>query len=254
MSARLTDGAIPIVDGQANVTDVPVERVAVNQQEHRRNQQQDRQRAPVAHDLTDLLQADAERFTHGPLSPGGRPRHDVEEHVLERRLHRHDIRHRDVFTFETALERVGDVRVASFHDGVNGRSEEAGLLDIGLLVEDAHRLHRTPRLNLENGAVGEYLFELAGRAERREFARVDDRDAMTVLRFVKIVRRHQHGHAGLGEMIDQASRTGGARADRLRRSARRETRSAARGGWRSRAPDADATRRPDPRSSCARGP
>ena len=72
---------------------------------------------------------------------------------------------------------------------------------------------------------------------------MDDRDAMTVLGLVQIVRGHEHRDAlhATGRRSDP--RTGGATADRRRRSARRERRSAAGAGWRSRAPGAVASRR-----------
>ncbi len=47
--------AVAVVHGQADVADVEVEGVAVEQQEERRDEEQDEQRAAIARDLPDLL-------------------------------------------------------------------------------------------------------------------------------------------------------------------------------------------------------
>ena len=53
------------------------------------------------------------------------------------------------------------------------------------------------------GRPCEDLLDLGGRAERREPAGVNQRDAMAALRFVEIVRRHEHRHAFLRERVDE---------------------------------------------------
>ena len=52
--------------------------------------------------------------------------------------------------------------------------------------------------------VGEHLLDLARRADRRERAGVDQRDAVAALGFVQIVGGDQHGDARLREHVDQA--------------------------------------------------
>ena len=56
---------IAIVDRDPHVADVPVERVAVQQQEEDRQHQQDDERAPIAHDLTELLAGNGKSLAHG---------------------------------------------------------------------------------------------------------------------------------------------------------------------------------------------
>ena len=74
---------VAIVDRQRDVADVPVQRVAVQQQEERGNEQQDGKRPPVADDLADLLAADGESLPHASTV---RSHGDLEEDVLERGL------------------------------------------------------------------------------------------------------------------------------------------------------------------------
>ena len=57
--------------------------------------------------------------------------------------------------------------------------------------------------DLEDRPRGEDRLQLLHRAERGEPAGLDDRDAVAVLGFVQVVRGHQHGHAGPGEVVDQ---------------------------------------------------
>ena len=91
------------------------------------------------------------------------------------------------------------------------------------------------------------------RAERREPARVHERQPVAVLGLVEVVRRDEHRHALPARGGRSAARTAGATPGRRRRSARRGTGSAARAGWRSRAPAAAASRRPGRASSvCSR--
>ena len=86
---------------------------------------------------------------------------------------------------------------------MDGGAEDAGLLDLRHRIEQPHRFDRIVRTDLENRPVLENLLQLLGRADRREPAGVDDRETMAVLGFVEIVRRHQHGHAGSRELIDE---------------------------------------------------
>ena len=50
------------------------------------------------------------------------------------------------------------------------------------------------------GRSAKICLQLVDRAERRQLAGVDDRDAVAVLGFVEIVRRHEHGHAGAAKV------------------------------------------------------
>src|SRR5437870_199321 len=56
--------AIAVVDGQPDVPDVEVERIAVQQEEERRHEQQNRQRPAIANDLPKLLATDGDRLAH----------------------------------------------------------------------------------------------------------------------------------------------------------------------------------------------
>jgi hypothetical protein len=73
--------AIVVLDGDADIADVEVQCVAVDQQEERRDEQQDEERAPVAADSA------AFPFARPPASSRSRscrgPFGDVEEDVLE---------------------------------------------------------------------------------------------------------------------------------------------------------------------------
>src|SRR2546421_4748057 len=63
---------IAILDGERDVADVPVERVAVQQEEERRNENEDQQRAPIAPDLPQLFAAYRERLRHAAVPPAER--------------------------------------------------------------------------------------------------------------------------------------------------------------------------------------
>ena len=123
----------------------------------------------------------------------------------------------------------------------------------GMPSSDAHRFDRLVGAHLDDRPSREDPLQLGRRAERREPAGVDERDAMAALGLVQVVRRDEHGDARLRRACRSAARTGGATADRRRRSARRERGSAARGGSRSRARGAGASRRRDRARACARG-
>ena len=58
-------------------------------------------------------------------------------------------------------------------------------------------------MNLHDRAVGENGFELVGRAQSGQTARLDDGEAMAVLRFIEIVRRHEQRDTRVGQLIDQ---------------------------------------------------
>ena len=100
-SARLSAEPIAILDGQRDVPDVEVERVAVQEQEERRDEEQDEQRPAVAPDLPQLLDGDGPDRAHAAL-PRSSAVDDVEEDVLERR---HDPR-RSLVTVEPARRRA----------------------------------------------------------------------------------------------------------------------------------------------------
>ena len=103
------------------------------------------------------------------------------------------------------------------------------------------------------GRPGEDLLHLGGRADRRQPAGVDQRDAVAALGLVEVVRRDEDRDARPATARRSAARTAGATADRRRRSARRGTGSAARGGSRSRARAAGASRRRDRAPASSRG-
>ena len=56
--------SVAVLDGQPHVADVEVQRVAVEQQEHGRHEQQDHQREPVTPDLTQLLTCHRHDLAH----------------------------------------------------------------------------------------------------------------------------------------------------------------------------------------------
>ena len=58
-------------------------------------------------------------------------------------------------------------------------------------------------VDLDDRPGREHLLQFGGGAEGGELARLDDGDAMTVLRLVKVMRRHQHRHAVPREIADQ---------------------------------------------------
>ena len=63
-TARLSGVPSRSSTARRDVADVEVQRIAVEQQEERGDEQQDQQRAPVARDLPQLLAADGERLAH----------------------------------------------------------------------------------------------------------------------------------------------------------------------------------------------
>ena len=70
-------------------------------------------------------------------------------------------------------------------------------------LEQPHRIDRAVRSDFDDRAGGEDGLELVGGAERRETARVDDRDAVAVLGLVQVVRRDEHRRAGRRQAVDQ---------------------------------------------------
>jgi hypothetical protein len=86
---------------------------------------------------------------------------------------------------------------------VDGRPEEAGLLDLWHGVERAHDGDRIRPANLENGPSGKRPLHFAGRSDRRKRPGMNQSDAVAALCLVEIVRRHEHGHASLGQCVDQ---------------------------------------------------
>src|SRR5439155_16336578 len=59
---------IAILDGKRDVPDVPVEGIAVEQQEKRRHEDDRRQGAAIAQDLAQFLPVNREGFTHATFS------------------------------------------------------------------------------------------------------------------------------------------------------------------------------------------
>src|SRR5690606_35812727 len=60
---------VAVFDGQAHVPDVEVERVAVQEQEERRYDDENHERPPVPADLPQLLHRDRDDAVHGPILP-----------------------------------------------------------------------------------------------------------------------------------------------------------------------------------------
>ena len=94
------------------------------------------------------------------------------------------------------------------------------------------------------------LLQLRRRAQRDHLAAVHQRQAVAVFGFVHVMGADENGVAGRGKVADQRPRSCRARWGPRRRSARPETASADRAGWRSPAPAAASSRR----RACASGP
>ena len=60
---------VTVLDDELDVADVEVQRVAVQQQEERRHEDEDRQRAPIAIDLAKFLPVNGERLGHAAVPP-----------------------------------------------------------------------------------------------------------------------------------------------------------------------------------------
>ena len=134
-------GVLAIHHGEAHVADVPVQRVAVQQQEERRHEQQDQQR-PRDRGQSARIPSGRRRAPSSCARPPPRASDDVHEDVFERRLHELE-----------RLGRAGPVRPGARRSGavsrspglsqhVQRRAEEARLLDRREVVERAQRLHR----------------------------------------------------------------------------------------------------------------
>ena len=128
-----------------DVPDVEVQRVAVEQQEERRHEHQDHQRAPVAADLPQLLAA--RRRAPAVIRPAAAALlDDVEEDVLERRS---DVSADRVTSTSARPQPRGsdlpEVGRGLAQHGVDGGAEQARLLDLGHLVERAHQRRRAGR-------------------------------------------------------------------------------------------------------------
>ena len=242
---------VAILDGEPDVTDVEVERIAVEQQEHRRHEQQDQQRPPVAADLPELLHRHGDGLPHAALSADTCSTTSRKTSSSEG-----DTRDADRIVCPLRLSAASTVATSSdarSQHGVDSRSEEARLFDLRQRVERGHRRHRIARLNLDDGPIGEAALERRGRAEGGELARVNDGNAMAVLGFVQIVGRHQHRDAALREVADQIPELPARqRIDAAGRLVEKHDRRLD-GGWRSRARAAGASRRRARWSACARG-
>src|SRR5215510_3369315 len=86
---------------------------------------------------------------------------------------------------------------------MDGGAENAGLLDLWHRLERAHRCHGVGRANLEDWTRLEQAFELVHRTMRRQSSRLNDGYALTVLRLVQIVGRHEHRDAAGRERFNQ---------------------------------------------------
>jgi hypothetical protein len=86
---------------------------------------------------------------------------------------------------------------------MDGRAEDARLLHLGHCVERTHRSHRVGSAHFENRTRLEDALELVHRAMRSQFPCLDDRNPLTVLRLVEVVRRHEHCDAARGKRVDE---------------------------------------------------
>ena len=175
------------------MADVEVERVAVEQQEERRDEEQDHQRPPVAQDLPELLAC----RRRASFASCRRPLDDVEEHVFERRLDRRDRRRprcpRRSSAAASAAASIARARCSTACTAVPNRLVFS---TSGMRVEQrASPRPAAPRAPRRSARSAKTLLQLGGRAERRQPAGVDDRDAVAVLGLVQVVRRDEHGDA-----------------------------------------------------------
>ncbi len=193
-------GSVAILDRERDVPDVEVQRVAVQQQEECRNEQQDQQRAAVAQDLPQLLPVDRQGLPHAAAPPAfSTTSRNTSSSDGSTSAISSTVRPRA----RSFASRSAGVIVWFDQYGVDRGPKEAGLLDLGQLIEGAHDVDRARRPHLDNRAALEDLFHLAGGPECRQTTCVDQRDAVAALRFVQIVGGNQHGHAVVRQRVDQ---------------------------------------------------
>ena len=109
-------------------------------------------------------------------------------------------------------------------------------------------------LDLDDRALADACLEVARRSLGHDLALRDDGDAVAELvRLEHVVRRQQHGLAGVAEARRSSSGARGRRPGRRRSTARRGTRRAGRGGCRARCAAAAASRGSSPRRAPSRG-
>ena len=139
--------AVAVLDRERDVADVEVQRVTEDQQEERRHERQDQQRAAIAADLPQLLSRTARIVVTRPRLPGAAlcPVDDVEKDVLERRLDRRDRADVDAPDPPAATGFIAASASLRPQHGVHGGAEERGLLHLRHRVQRRHRLDRPLR-------------------------------------------------------------------------------------------------------------
>ena len=194
---------VAVLDGQRDVPDVEVERVAVEQQEERRHEHEDQQRPPIARDLPQLLAVDGERLHHA--RPPARLRSTTSRNTSSSDgATGVDARPRRCPRPQARAIDIAASTPSSAQHGVNGGAEQARLLDLRHAVEQ--RASRRPDRGCGlrgSGDPANTCFTSRGRADRGQAAGVDQRDAMAALGLVEVVGGDEDRDAGLREHVDQ---------------------------------------------------
>ena len=193
--------AVAVLDRERDVPDVEVQRVAVEQQEERRHEDQDRQRAAVAADLAQLLPVDRERLRScGRLRAPSRRRRGTRPRATARprrcsRPRRPAPRSR--------VAQLGRRRSASRSTACTAVPNRLVFSTSG--IASSARIASTgssARISTI-GRPAKTCFTSAGVPMRRQAPGVNQRDAMAALRFVQVVRRDEDRDARLRERVDE---------------------------------------------------
>ena len=156
--------AVVVLHGQTDVADVEVERVAVDEQEERRHEEQDQQGPPVAPDLAQLLAGDGQHFPHQAAALRSATSRNTSSSDGSTSVH-------DDTSRPAARSRGRDARPGRPRPSAARRARRCRRCWSSPLPASRrapHRLHRQRGVHLDDRPAGKRLLQLGHGAERRQ--------------------------------------------------------------------------------------